>query len=155
MALLIFEPGKLAPSLTSQLDPSLRQDVAKRVNEALLESQSQRTRATLYDLVNHRAWAQQKALELKKDSIPERIELGFDAPKTNGNATTGGVGNGVAQNGSAGTQTQSHRNGSGGVEREGTVPVAASGPGWQLGMIAPGSGNFNIEHMGGDAMATE
>lgn len=78
MALLIFEPGHLAPSLAHQLDPALRQDVAKRVNEALLESQSQRTRATLYDLVNHRAWAQQKALETKKDAIPDRIPLGFD-----------------------------------------------------------------------------
>lgn len=77
MALLIFPPDNLAPSLAALLDPSLRKDVAKRVNEALLQSQGERTKAKLYDLVRLRAWSEQKAREAKKD-LPERIELGLD-----------------------------------------------------------------------------
>lgn len=81
MALLIFEPDKLAPSLAHQLNPSIRKETATRVNEALLRSQSQRAKATLYDLVNHRAWAQQKAIELKKVTADEQIQLGFTPPQ--------------------------------------------------------------------------
>lgn len=80
MALLIFPPDNLAPSLAAILDPSLRKDVAKRVNEALLQSQGERTKAKLYDLVRLRAWSEQKAREAKKD-LPERIELGLDPPQ--------------------------------------------------------------------------
>lgn len=79
MALLIFPPDNLAPPLAALLDPSLRKDVATRVNEALLQSQGDRTRAKLYDLVRTRAWSEQKAREAKKD-LPERIDLGLDPP---------------------------------------------------------------------------
>lgn len=79
MALLIFPPESLAPPLAALLDPSLRQEVAQRVNQALLHSQGERTKATLFDLVNHRSWANQKAMEAKKDHLPERIELGFES----------------------------------------------------------------------------
>lgn len=82
MALLIFPPDNLAPPLAALLDPNLRKDVAKRVNEALLQSQTERTKAKLYDLVKLRAWAEQKAREAKKD-LPERIDLGLD-PSRNG-----------------------------------------------------------------------
>ncbi|KAK4691835.1 glucose-induced degradation protein 8, partial [Lecanoromycetidae sp. Uapishka_2] len=82
MALLIFPPDNLAPPLAALLQPSLRQEVAKRVNKALLESSQERTKATLFDLVNHRSWAYQKAVETKKE-VPERLELGFD-PAQNG-----------------------------------------------------------------------
>lgn len=82
MALLIFQPDNLAPPLAALLDPNLRKDVAKRVNEALLRSQTERTKAKLYDLVKLRAWAEQKAREAKKD-LPERIDLGLD-PSRNG-----------------------------------------------------------------------
>ena len=78
MALLIFPPDKLAPPLASLLDPTLRQEVAQRVNQALLLSQGERTKSTLYELVNHRSWANQKAIEAKKEHLPERIELGLD-----------------------------------------------------------------------------
>jgi len=88
MALLIFPPDSLAPPLAALLDPTLRQEVAKRVNEALLRSQGERTKATLYDLVNHRSWAQQKAVQLKKDSVPDRIDLGFDTTQ-NGHSQNG------------------------------------------------------------------
>ena len=78
MALLIFPPDNLAPPLAALLDPALRKEVAQRVNRALLVSQGERTKATLYDLVNHRSWANQKAIQAKKEHLPERIELGFD-----------------------------------------------------------------------------
>ena len=77
MALLIFPPDNLAPSLAALLDPSLRKDVAKRVNEAILLSQGERTKAKLFELVRTRVWSEQKAREAKKD-LPERIDLGLD-----------------------------------------------------------------------------
>ena len=83
MTLLIFPPDNLAPPLAALLDPALRQEIAQRVNQALLLSQGERTKATLYDLVNHRSWSKQKAMETKKDNLPERIELGID-PTQNG-----------------------------------------------------------------------
>ena len=78
MALLIFDPDKLAPPLAALLEPELRHEVGRRVNQALLASRGERTKATLYDLVNHRAWANQKAIEAKKEHLPDRIELGFE-----------------------------------------------------------------------------
>jgi glucose-induced degradation protein 8 len=80
MALLIFPPDDLAPPLAALLDPSLRKDVAKKVNEALLQSQGESTKAKIYDLVRLRAWSEQKAREAKKD-LPERIDLGLDPSK--------------------------------------------------------------------------
>ncbi|SLM36355.1 LisH dimerisation motif, subgroup [Lasallia pustulata] len=82
MALLIFPPDNLAPPLAALLDPSLRKDVAKRVNEAILSSQGERTKAKLFDLVKLRFWAEQKARDAKKD-LPEHIDLGLD-PDQNG-----------------------------------------------------------------------
>lgn len=77
MALLIFPPENLAPPLAALLDPSLRKDVAKRVNEAILLSQGERTKAKLFELVRTRVWSEQKAREAKKD-LPKRIDLGLD-----------------------------------------------------------------------------
>ncbi len=78
MALLIFPPDNLAPPLAALLDLNLRKDVAKRVNEALLLSQGERTKAKLFDLVRLRAWSEKKARDAKKD-LPERIDLGLDS----------------------------------------------------------------------------
>lgn len=83
MALLIFPPDNLAPPLAALLDPRLRKDVAKRVNEAILSSQGERPNPKVVDLVKLRQWAEQKAREAKKD-LPEHIELGLD-PGQNGN----------------------------------------------------------------------
>ena len=80
MALLIFPPDNLAPQLAAILDPKLRSDVAKRVNEAILASLGERTRSKLLDLIKTRAWAERKAREAKKD-IPEKIDLGLDPDK--------------------------------------------------------------------------
>lgn len=86
MALLIFPPDNLAPPLAALLDPNLRKVVAKRVNEALLLSQGERTKAKLFDLVRLRAWAEQKARESKKD-LPDRIDLDLDPAKDNHDKT--------------------------------------------------------------------
>lgn len=77
MSLLIFPPDNLAPPLAALLDPNLRKDVAKRVNEAILTGQGERTRSKLLELVRTRAWAEKKAREAKKD-LPGRISLGLD-----------------------------------------------------------------------------
>jgi len=77
MALLIFPPDNLAPPLAALLDTKLRKDVAKRVNEAILQSNGERTRSKLLELVRTRAWAEQKARDAKKD-IPDRIDIGLD-----------------------------------------------------------------------------
>ena len=80
MALLIFPPDNLAPPLAALLEPSLRKDVAKKVNEALLHSQGKATKAKICDLVRLRAWSEQKDREAKKD-LPAKIELGLDTGK--------------------------------------------------------------------------
>ncbi|KAL9104068.1 MAG: hypothetical protein Q9163_000965 [Psora crenata] len=87
MALLIFPADNLTPPLAEILQPSLRQEVAKRVNEALLRSSGERAKATLYDLVSHRAWAHQKAQQKKKDSVPDPIDLGLDPIHNAGGST--------------------------------------------------------------------
>ncbi len=99
MALLIFPPDNLAPPLAALLDPALRQEVAQQVNQALLLSQGERTKATLYDLVNHRSWAHQKALESKKDYVPEHLDLGFDTAQNGHESSRNGTSSSHQSNG--------------------------------------------------------
>ena len=94
MALLIFPADNLAPPLAALLDPNLRRDVAKRVNEAILASQGE-GKTKLSDLVKLRAWAEQKAREVKKD-LPERIELGLGMDGEQGRDGLHGNGEGDA-----------------------------------------------------------
>ena len=98
MSLLIFPPDNLAPPLAALLDPNLRKDVAKRVNEAILTSQGERTRSKLLELVRTRAWAEKKARDAKKD-LPERIGLGLDKGREGQGAREDSVmqGNGEAE----------------------------------------------------------
>lgn len=98
MALLIFPPDNLAPPLAALLDPNLRKDVAKRVNEAILSSQGERPNPKFVDLVRLRHWAEQKAREAKKD-LPEHIELGLDPDQTGNEKREDSVmqGNGEAE----------------------------------------------------------
>ncbi len=77
MALLIFPPENLVPSLAALLDPNLRKTVATRVNEEILVSQGFRREAKIRDLVRCRAWVELKAREAKRD-IPDRMPLGLD-----------------------------------------------------------------------------
>jgi glucose-induced degradation protein 8 len=96
MALLIFAPDNLTPDLQELLDPSLRQQIANRVNKAILEQQGQHREARLRNLVRLRSWAEEKAKEAKKD-IPSHLSIGLDSEEdidddedeprsTNGNA---------------------------------------------------------------------
>lgn len=79
MALLIFptDTAKLAPELASLVDPSLRREVANRVNEAILHSQGARREARIRNLVRLRVWGEKKARELRRD-IPAEGEAGLD-----------------------------------------------------------------------------
>ena len=78
MLLLIFPSDKPIPEKVARvLDPQLRVDVATRVNEAILESTGERTKARLFDLVRLRAWSEEKAREMKKD-LPEHLDIGLD-----------------------------------------------------------------------------
>ncbi len=74
MALLIFPSDNLAPQLAGLLDPDLRQNVATRVNEAILNNQGYKSQARLTSLVKLRAWAERKAREEGKD-LPKRLDL--------------------------------------------------------------------------------
>ena len=81
MALLIFKQEDLTPPLAELLQPSLRQKIAKDVNEALLVAGGEKAFATLGDLISTRAWTQQKALKEKKEIILDNMDLGLDPPK--------------------------------------------------------------------------
>ncbi|KAI9827215.1 MAG: hypothetical protein M1832_005353 [Thelocarpon impressellum] len=83
MALLIFPPDNLAPSLAALLDPSLRKTVADRVNEAILINQGARREAKIRNVVRLRVWGEQKAREQKKD-LPAKLHLGLDLDEENG-----------------------------------------------------------------------
>ncbi|KIW21079.1 hypothetical protein PV08_01658 [Exophiala spinifera] len=63
-------------ALAELVDPSLRQKVAKDVNEAILQSQDQKREANIRYLVKVRTWAERLARE-KRLNIPE--DLAFDA----------------------------------------------------------------------------
>ena len=80
MTLLIFNHNDLSPQLAALLDLNLRKEVAKKVNEAILTSQGERTKSKLQELIRTRAWAEQKARETKKD-LPDNIGLGLDRGK--------------------------------------------------------------------------
>ena len=77
MSLLIFDRNDLSPRLAALLDLNLRKEVAKKVNEAILTSQGEQTKSKLLELVRTRAWAEQKARDMKKD-LPDSIGLGLD-----------------------------------------------------------------------------
>ncbi|KAJ5674231.1 hypothetical protein N7462_009670 [Penicillium macrosclerotiorum] len=106
LALLIFPSDNLAPSLASLLDPSLRKDIAQRVNEAILQSQGARKEARLRNLVKLRAFAENKARSAKKD-IPEKLDIGLVSDSHESNNPTSNNSNqdsnGASQNGSGDT----------------------------------------------------
>lgn len=78
MSLLIFLPatGTLQKELTDLLDPSLRRNVASRVNESILTSMGRRGEARMRSLVRLRLWAESKARAAGKD-IPPTLSLGL------------------------------------------------------------------------------
>ncbi|KAF2009943.1 hypothetical protein BU24DRAFT_427975 [Aaosphaeria arxii CBS 175.79] len=72
MSLLIFLPtdSTLQPQFAELLEPSLRRDVAKRVNEAILTHMGARGESRLRSLVRLRVWAEQKARASGKNLPP-------------------------------------------------------------------------------------
>ncbi|QVM07678.1 hypothetical protein D8B26_002370 [Coccidioides posadasii str. Silveira] len=77
LSLLIFPAESLSPSLAALLDPELRKTIANRVNEAILHNQGAKREARLRNLVKLRAWAEQKARQMKKD-VPDKLDIGLD-----------------------------------------------------------------------------
>ncbi|KAK9461187.1 CTLH/CRA C-terminal to lish motif domain-containing protein [Lipomyces oligophaga] len=69
MALLCFTPNNLVPQLTELLDPSLRRQVASRVNRAILEGQGVMEEAKIIQLVRTYCWAED-ALRQKNHEAP-------------------------------------------------------------------------------------
>lgn len=78
MALLIFPRDKLPATLKPLLEPSLRLEIAKIVNAAILTSQGCRKEAAIHNLIKARTWAENKCHEMKKP-IPHRLNLGLRA----------------------------------------------------------------------------
>jgi hypothetical protein len=78
MSLLIFLPatGTLQKELTELLEPSLRRNVASKVNEAILTTMGARGEARMRSLVRLRHWAEAKARAAGKD-IPPTLPLGL------------------------------------------------------------------------------
>jgi hypothetical protein len=78
MSLLIFLPATdtLQKELSELLEPSLRRNVASRVNEAILTSMGARGEARMRRLVRLRQWAESKARAAGKD-IPPILPLGL------------------------------------------------------------------------------
>jgi hypothetical protein len=77
MSLLIFLPatGILQKDLSDLLDPSLRRNVASKVNEAILTSMGARGEARMRSLVRLRHWAEARARAAGKD-IPPILPFG-------------------------------------------------------------------------------
>jgi len=93
MTLLIFLPatGKLQEELSKLLEPSLRREVASRVNEAILGSMGARGEARVRSLVRLRNWAEMKARSAEKD-IPPVLPLGLQDVDTPGPVGNNGQG---------------------------------------------------------------
>ena len=78
MLLLLFPAEKPIPEkLKYILEPKLREEVAERVNQALLERMGESTHPRLADMVRLRVWSENKARESKID-LPEHIDIGLD-----------------------------------------------------------------------------
>ncbi|KKY15614.1 putative ctlh domain-containing protein [Phaeomoniella chlamydospora] len=106
MALLIFPPENLAPQLAELIDPSLRKEVANRVNEAILHSQGARREAKLRHLIRLRTWSERKARESGKE-LPERLSIGLDPEDKDEGEDTVMEGNGTSGENQNGQQTLS------------------------------------------------
>lgn len=78
MSLLIFLPatGTLQKDLSELLQPSLRRNVASKVNESILTSMGSRGEARMRSLVRLRHWAESTARAAGKD-LPPVLPLGL------------------------------------------------------------------------------
>lgn len=89
MTLLFFVGTQLTSPLLELTQPGIRREVAKNVNEALLKGNGERAKATLHDLVGHRAWAYKQAQKDRKESLPDQLDIGLEAAKEGGNTGSG------------------------------------------------------------------
>lgn len=83
MSLLFFTPDKLPLELKKLLSPDLRQEVADKVNKAILSHNSLPYEAAIRHLVKMRAWAENVA-RARKNDVPERIDLGLQTADNDG-----------------------------------------------------------------------
>jgi len=96
MSLLIFlpaPPGELQKELKELLEPSLRRNVASKVNEAILTSMGASGESRMRRLVRLRQWAETKARAAGKD-VPPNLPLGLqeaDERPANGNGEVADV----------------------------------------------------------------
>jgi hypothetical protein len=81
MSLIVYTHDKLEPPLLALLDPQLKQDVADRVNEAILKSLSRDSEAKIKRLIKLRTWAEQKARDAGKDIVPPTLNIGLEQDK--------------------------------------------------------------------------
>jgi hypothetical protein len=77
MALLVFPTDNLTPQLADLLKPSLRLEVADRVNQAILRRQGHSLEAKIKEWVRARTWSEQEARKYKKD-VPSPLKLALD-----------------------------------------------------------------------------
>jgi len=84
MSLLLFHPSEASsqPQLAEILRPSLRRDVASRVNEAILETSLAPRQARLHNLVRLRMWSEDMARSTGKD-LPPILSFGLEDPNDN------------------------------------------------------------------------
>ncbi|KAI2614306.1 CTLH/CRA C-terminal to lish motif domain-containing protein [Hypoxylon fragiforme] len=90
MSLLVFDHDKLDPSLSALLEPSLRRDVATKVNQAILDRQQQRRDAAIRHLVQMRAWSENTVRKETKKDLPPRLDLGLDGDDSDKNESENG-----------------------------------------------------------------
>jgi glucose-induced degradation protein 8 len=89
MSLLIFLPTEtLQPQLAELLQPTLRRQVASKVNEAILTSMGTRGEARMRGLVRLRLWAETKAREAGKD-LPPSLPLGLQEGESTSSQANG------------------------------------------------------------------
>lgn len=76
MVMLFFTPDKMPPAQQRLLSPDLREEVADKVNKAILYHHGRRREAAIRNLIKMRAWAENIAREKKMD-LPDKIDLGL------------------------------------------------------------------------------
>ena len=82
MVMLFFAPDKQPGPQKKLLSPELREEVADKVNKAILRHHSLRREAAIRHIVKMRAWAENVARDNKKD-LPEHIDLSLNATGDN------------------------------------------------------------------------
>lgn len=78
MVMLFFTPDKMPPTQQKLLSPDLREEVADKVNKAILFHHNRRRDAAIRSIVKMRAWAENVARDKKLD-VPDVIDLGLNA----------------------------------------------------------------------------